>query len=257
MTRPASSQAPMEELFSLEGAEFVRTAYRHVLRRDADPGGFVAYFKRLQSGTSKRQIFDELSNSPEGLRVALMHSNGSAAGPSLDQLLGLHGEVFVQCAYLAMLGREADAEGLQYYATRLATGVSALQVLGEIAASPEYALRARPLAGLTQRLAFEASLRRRLLRRVRASLRGFRRPLTAQARRAPSAPAERRHVDHPLSSVATRESNPERAALAGSVCQAAHDPLPEDAPAASARSVIASRMQLQTLPGLARRSQEQ
>ena len=45
------------ELLGIEGDDaFVRTCYREVLRRDADPGGFDFYHSSLHSGSMSRQV---------------------------------------------------------------------------------------------------------------------------------------------------------------------------------------------------------
>ena len=56
---------------------------------------------------------------------------------TLDELLTLHDRAFVQCAYLTVLGRAADPDGLQYYVGRLRQGISKIQVLVQLRKSAE------------------------------------------------------------------------------------------------------------------------
>jgi Domain of unknown function (DUF4214) len=56
---------------------------------------------------------------------------------SLVGLLSLHDDEFVDAAYLAVLGRDPDAEGRAYYLARVRTGYSKLSVLNQLRASGE------------------------------------------------------------------------------------------------------------------------
>ena len=55
----------------------------------------------------------------------------------LDQLLALQGEEFVRAAYRAILGRDADDDGLRHYLKRLSLGEAPTSVLEALAASTE------------------------------------------------------------------------------------------------------------------------
>lgn len=73
----------------------------------------------------------------------------SAVVRTVHDLLNLHDESFVVAAYRAALGREADADGLSYYLSRLRQGVDRIEVLRQLRSSPEgRALKRAPLAGL-------------------------------------------------------------------------------------------------------------
>ena len=65
--------------------------------------------------------------------------------PTLGQLLALGDQDFLRKAYLTVLGRPADEEGLRHYAQRLAAGASRLQVLRELRRSPEGRRAGRPV----------------------------------------------------------------------------------------------------------------
>ena len=59
-----------------------------------------------------------------------------------------HGEAFVQTAYRALLRREPDAGGLEYYCGRLRQGITKIQILGEIRYSEEGRAAGVQVAGL-------------------------------------------------------------------------------------------------------------
>jgi FkbM family methyltransferase len=58
----------------------------------------------------------------------------------LLQLLLLDSDVFINTAYLEILGRMPDPTGLNYFNQRLNAGISRIQILGQLAASGETAL---------------------------------------------------------------------------------------------------------------------
>jgi len=72
---------------------------------------------------------------------------------SIDELLDLDDQRFVQSAYLSLLGREADIEGQRHYLEALLEGESRLQVLWNLRQSEEG--RGRPL----QLPGFDAAMR--------------------------------------------------------------------------------------------------
>lgn len=154
---PTSPAGPLrlQDLLALDGAEFVRAAYRAVLQRDPDPQGFVSSLDRLALGTDRLQWLRELRASPEGqLRQALIDgldepgATPSGGADALQALLRRDGADFVQHAYALLLGRPADGAGLAHYNARLTAGVSREQIVAEIGASDEFARRNRPVPGL-------------------------------------------------------------------------------------------------------------
>ncbi|MFN4036688.1 FkbM family methyltransferase [Comamonas aquatica] len=70
------------------------------------------------------------------------------AAATLDELLAQHDQYFIQCAYLTLLGREPDPEGLNYYLSRLRTGYSKIQILAQLSLSNEGKAYASQLSGL-------------------------------------------------------------------------------------------------------------
>jgi hypothetical protein len=63
--------------------------------------------------------------------------NGPAIAATLDELLGQDGQAFIHCAYQTLLGRDHDAEGLNYYLARLRTGIPKIQILAQLRRSDE------------------------------------------------------------------------------------------------------------------------
>jgi hypothetical protein len=166
----------LAELLSLEGRDFVRSAYANVLGREADPEGEVYYAHRLAGGHSKVEILHQMRRSPEarlfpdtvfGLDGALRTYRFNAlwlgkkkAGelvanrivrasntPHVDYFMHYYDEDFVRAAYLFYLGREPEPAGLQHHAQRLREGLSRQQILVDIAGSEEARSRNRHAAG--------------------------------------------------------------------------------------------------------------
>jgi hypothetical protein len=60
----------VDQLMALDGSEFVRTAYRKLLLREADEGGIQTYLNALGAGRSKAAVIYSLHVSPEGQAAA-------------------------------------------------------------------------------------------------------------------------------------------------------------------------------------------
>lgn len=65
-----------------------------------------------------------------------------------EDLLGLHDAPFVGASYRALLGRDADAEGMQFFRRRLLLGASREQLIWELCQSPEARRFGSKLEGL-------------------------------------------------------------------------------------------------------------
>ena len=128
---------------------FLRAAYLHLLRREADPSGLENYLRQLAGGCSRAQVVFELATSPEGHQADaslpgladLVRSQLSAATVPevhhVHDLLPLRTEVFVRTAYQIVLGREVDPQGLALYKDLLLQGWSRSYVLSELVNSDE------------------------------------------------------------------------------------------------------------------------
>ena len=68
-----------------------------------------------------------------------MNLSSTVTGPasSVEELLSLHDEEFVRCAYLTLLGRSPDPSGLTHYLGLVRNGVAKGRIVAGIARSPE------------------------------------------------------------------------------------------------------------------------
>jgi Domain of unknown function (DUF4214) len=71
---------------------------------------------------------------------------------TLEELLALHDEAFVQKAYMVILGRKPDAGGLANYLAHVRGGAEKSHILAELAKSPEGMLRNIDLPGMRNML---------------------------------------------------------------------------------------------------------
>ncbi len=177
-SRPAPAPAPVpvpvpswqprpgsvNDLLMLDGVEFVRSAYREVLGREADATGLSDYTTRLSSGTSKQQLLADLRCDPEGRAFAaplpglddlvlVVQKSGTppdddVTAETLDDLLALQGEVFVRAAYRVLFKRDPDPQGLKRYLELLRAGHSNMLVLKALYEAPEAREKSAQLAGL-------------------------------------------------------------------------------------------------------------
>jgi glycosyltransferase involved in cell wall biosynthesis len=60
-----------------------------------------------------------------------------SSAPGLDEILGMHGTEFVQCAYRMIVVRNPDPAGTSFYLGRLLDGIPKVQILSEMAGSKE------------------------------------------------------------------------------------------------------------------------
>lgn len=70
------------------------------------------------------------------------------AASTLDELLAQYDQPFIQSAYLTLLGRAPDPEGLHYYLGRLRAGFSKIHILAQLGLSSEGKTYAAKLPGL-------------------------------------------------------------------------------------------------------------
>ncbi len=69
---------------------------------------------------------------------------------SLDELLAYHDADFVHCAYITLLGRIPDPEGMRYYLGRLRAGHAKIAILKQMVSSSEGKKHDWQVAGLKQ-----------------------------------------------------------------------------------------------------------
>ena len=149
-----------DDLLLLDGSDFVRAAYRVILGREVDSSGLRDSLLRLSSGTSELQLLADLRCDPEGQAYAsplagldelvrrVQERNRGVRVNSLAELLLLHGEPFVRAAYLTLLKREPDPQGLARYLEVLRAGHSNMHVLKALYQAPEARDKSAELPGL-------------------------------------------------------------------------------------------------------------
>ena len=156
--------------------EFIEATYWLLLKRAPDPEGVENYRARMQDGVIKEQILFEIFTSDEcrglgvelpGLRDTLQRAGiqipeavvvpplpDLPAPPemTLTELLSLGGGQFVESAYAALLKRTPGKDGLQQRLEQLLAGMSKIQILDEISATPEAVLARANISGLPSAL---------------------------------------------------------------------------------------------------------
>jgi len=76
--------------------------------------------------------------------------NTITAALTLGELLSYDNESFIRCAYLTLLGREPDQEGLNYYLTRVQSNGNKEEIIAQISLSTEGKWREVKLDGLNR-----------------------------------------------------------------------------------------------------------
>jgi FkbM family methyltransferase len=135
------------DLFASRDEEFVRDAYRLVLRREVDAHGRPYYLSKLKNGETRISVLTELRFSSEGKEVAAriphmdaelaIASGAKAIAATFDELMGQQGLFFVRAAYLTLLGREPDTGGKESYLSILRSGAAKVEVLAQLRESAE------------------------------------------------------------------------------------------------------------------------
>jgi FkbM family methyltransferase len=166
----------LSELLSLDGKDFVRSAYATMLGREADPEGEAYYVGRREADIPKLQILYEMRKSPEAkllldplpgldeafgkLRRSWWFRGRKSAAEAIEarvtaesdqahvqQFMQYYDEEFVRIVYRYYLAREPDQAGLDYYVNLIRRGASRQQIFIDIAKSREALLRGRKAIG--------------------------------------------------------------------------------------------------------------
>ena len=135
------------KLVSLNDEDFLHEAYRLVLGREIDSTGLEGYRRKLAQGRSRQSVLVSLARSKE--------AKARFAPPAL---LELTDEAFVDAVYVRLLGRNADAEGMQHYVGQLRKHGDRMKVLRDIGSSDE--ARRHDLRGWAFRQDLEDLVRR-------------------------------------------------------------------------------------------------
>lgn len=121
--------------------------------------------RRPPSAASAQSSSQAESNSNATMKSSPMNVTGAAA-KDLTTLLALPGPDFVRACYRTLLAREPDPAGLAFYRARLREGVDKLQIVCELAASPEAKNKGRTVPGLAEALAEQQAQQRTLRGRI-------------------------------------------------------------------------------------------
>lgn len=135
----------LTELLTLPGEAFVRSAYRSILGREADPGGLRHYLARLARGHDKSSVVQDLAASREG-RARLNH----------EDLRGVPPAEFIDALYRRVLGRAPDAAGRQHYLDQLRKHGDRDRVIRDLENSAEARARNAQPASFRRELALLA-----------------------------------------------------------------------------------------------------
>lgn len=152
------------ELLRLPDREFVEAAVRLLLDQGTDVESRNMLLTRLRGGVPRHRVLVDLAQTsgrtafPDVAGLDdLMREVKDPLFPtarSLDELMALHDEAFVDAAYKTILRRPPDFKGLAHYIGRLREGHSRSSVIYELARSSEGRGRATALPGLARLLRF-------------------------------------------------------------------------------------------------------
>jgi hypothetical protein len=99
--------------------------------------------------------------------------NNDSAVKNIGELLSYSDEQFVHKAFLALLGREPDREGMRYYLDRLKKGYSKEIIIVQLSASDEAREHNCQITGLEELLVKENRASHRLWRGISRGCRTF------------------------------------------------------------------------------------
>jgi hypothetical protein len=138
-------------LLKPSGREFLEELYRKVLLRDPEPKEMEQYLNALDGGKmSKEYILQSVALSDEGIEKAVEINIIRAKEVYGDILLKFDGEMFVEKAYLWLLGRKPEPEAVVDNVDRMKCGVSKADILRSIGGSIECNNRGTRLVGLDE-----------------------------------------------------------------------------------------------------------
>ena len=119
--------------------DYVERLYEVVLQRKSEPSGKQYWISRLQSGSSRALIADQISHSPEFEMLCATH--GMAQGSHSLQYAKTYPKIaeFVTAYYQGLMNRKPDPDGLEYWCRSLVQGGStAADITKGFLYSPEF-----------------------------------------------------------------------------------------------------------------------
>ena len=184
-----------------DNEQFVASAYRVILGREADFEGMDHYVRWLERGVERWEVLAALAKSGEaaarrvfwsdvstallsaregGVRRSVLSeaeeatrggSTAAAVGAeslpgSASELLELRDEQFVRTCFMTLLRRPADPTGIGNYLRQVRAGVSKSKIVAELVSSPEGRKIEHTLPGLASLVEAERRARPNLLQRL-------------------------------------------------------------------------------------------
>ncbi len=120
--------------------EYIRTLYRVLMNREADPDGLGYWLEFLDEGVSRKYLFAGFAHSPEfeGICKTYGIRRGEVAlTDARDRNTGL--ARFVYRLYAKLLERDGEEEGMEYWCKQILDGDETMQsVLEGFVFSPEF-----------------------------------------------------------------------------------------------------------------------
>lgn len=144
--------APLRALMAWFNRTHVQTGYAN----SAEEQAIVAPMSRPEPDTATPDTqaftvtrpFSETTSMTRDHFTQTTRPTSPRAASNLKTLMQYQGRQFVECAYLTLLKRPPDPEGLNYYLGRLRSGVPKIQILGQLLDSREARARGVELIGL-------------------------------------------------------------------------------------------------------------
>jgi len=131
---------------------------------------FERLVRRIAAGDSLRRAAlgtaAKASDPPPASVAVESQPFGQAPAVDLATLMKLDGRTFIEHAYMALLRREADSSGGDFYLAELERGVPKAEILDTLARSAEGRVREAHLDGLDELLRDRPRPRRPLLQRL-------------------------------------------------------------------------------------------
>jgi len=110
----------------LDDAEYLTVLYKAFFNRTPDTNGFNYWQNKLQNGFTQEDVLNSFLNSDEFVSLAhdygIKATDGDSYAANKDEV-----ESFVSRFYVEILGRDADASGLEYWTKNLIEGQKSAQ----------------------------------------------------------------------------------------------------------------------------------
>lgn len=145
MLRGKNQEVAVSRQFEQANVRFIRAAYQAALNREPDQTGMQFYLAKLESGVPRVQVFSQIRRSREAKALGVARVDATADFQKIKQLdVG-----FIRTAYQAILNREPDPEGLEFYLAKLEDGASRAEVFSQLCRSREAKAQGASASGIS------------------------------------------------------------------------------------------------------------